>query len=153
MKTIKGILWGLLITISTLINAQEPGAIPKVEEMHARKWQFMVEQSKLTPTEADAVQPIFMEYEKAVWDQHKKDRDFFRSVKKMNGNLKPPYNEMNDRYAEMDLIQGQLFKTYHLKLKKILQPEVLFRYYHAERDFKRKLLQDMQNHDQHGGKP
>lgn len=153
MKTMKRFLWGLLISFSTLINAQEAGAPPKVEEMHARKWQFMQEQSKLTPSESDAVQPIFMEYEKAVWSKHQKDRDFFRSAKKMDGNLKPPYTEMNDRYAEMDLIQGQLFKSYHLKLKKILQPEVLFRYYHAEREFKRKLLQDMQNHDSHGGRP
>src|SRR5659263_22227 len=140
MKTIKNILWGFLITISTLINAQENGFPPKVEEMHAQKWQFMVDKAKLSPKEIEAVQPIFMEYEKAVWSQHEKNRNFFRSVKKLDGNTKPPYEEMNNRYAEADLIQGQLFKAYHQKLKKILQPEVLFRYYHAEREFKRKLL-------------
>jgi hypothetical protein len=128
------------------MNAQERGFPPKVEEMHAQKWQFMVDKAKLSPKEIEAVQPVFMEYEKAVWSQHEKNRDFFRSVKKMEGNTKPPYEEMNNRYAEADLIQGQLFKSYHLKLRKILQPEVLFRYYRAEREFKRKLLKDMQEH-------
>jgi len=131
------------------MNAQEHGFPPKVEEMHDQKWQFMVDKAKLSPKEIEAVQPVFMEYEKAVWSQHEKNRDFFRSVKKMEGNTKPPYEEMNNRYAEADLIQGQLFKSYHLKLRKILQPEVLFRYYRAEREFKRKLLQDMQEHQRH----
>lgn len=153
MKTIKQTLLVILILISAIMNAQENGKRPNVDEMHSRKWQFMVEKAQLTPKEVESVQPIFMEYEKTIWSQHEKDRDFFRSARERKGNAKPDFSALNDRYAGMDLIQGQLFKNYHLKLRKILQPKTLFRYYHAEREFKRKLLQDMPGHQQHDDRP
>lgn len=145
MKTTKHTFLVILILLSAIVNAQENEKRPKVDEMHARKWQFILEQAQLTPKEAESVQPIFMEYEKTIWNEHEKNRDFFKSAKKINGNDKPDYSALNDHYAEIDLIQGQQFKCYHLKLRKVLQPESLFKYYHAEREFKRKLLKDMQD--------
>jgi len=153
MKTKKYTLLGMLIFLSTFLNAQGPGNSPRVDEMHARKWQFMVEKAQLTPKETEVVQPIFMEYEKSVWSQHQKDRSFFKSAKERKGNAKPDYSALNDHYAQMDLVQGQIFKNYHLKLRKHLLPETLFRYYKAEREFKRKLLQDMPPREQHGTRP
>jgi len=153
MKTKKYTLLGMLIFLSTFLNAQGPVNSPKVDEMHARKWQFMVEKAQLTPKEAEVVQPIFMEYEKAVWSRHQKDRAFFKSAKERKGNTKPDYSALNDHYAQLDLVQGQLFKNYHLKLRKYLQPETLFRYYKAEREFKRKLLQDMPPRERHDSRP
>lgn len=145
MKTLKSIFIGLFLLMGIFAFAQvapeQPGN--RVDEMHARKWQFMVDQSKLNPKEIEAVLPIFMEYERLVWTQHEKNRTFFRSAFKSEGNTKPNYAALNDHYSEMDLLQGQMFKAYHLKLCRLLSPETLFRYYHAEREFKRKLLQDM----------
>jgi hypothetical protein len=153
MKTKKQILLGILIFTSAVMYSEDAGKRPGVDEMHTRKWQFIVEQAQLTQKEADAVGPIFMEYEKTVWNQHEKNRDFFKSANKKNGNDKPNYSALNDRYAEIELIQGQLFKNYHLKLRKHLQPETLFRYYKAEREFKRKLLQEMPGRPPHDDRP
>ena len=67
----------------------------------------------------------------------------------MEKNSKPNYSQLNDQYLELEINQAQLFKNYHLKLRKILSPETLFDYYKAERAFKRKLLHEMPNMPQH----
>jgi len=153
MKTIRYKLLFLSAFFCLILSAQENKSFPKVEEMHNRKWQFIVEKAKLTQAEADAVLPVFMEYEKAMWAFHGKNGEFFRSIK---DKLKDPnvnYSEINDRYVEMGMTQAQMFKNYHLKLRKILAPETLFRYYKAEREFKRELLQDLKDHPQQGKRP
>jgi hypothetical protein len=152
MKTHKNILFGLLIFISSAVAAQDSKSCPKVEEMHARKWQFLVEQALLSAKEADVVKPIFMNYETLVWTQHQQNHAFFKLALKKQAAEKPNYSELNDRYVESEVKQSQLFKSYHLQLRKVLQPETLFKYYKAEREFKRKLLQGMPGRLPSGGR-
>jgi hypothetical protein len=116
--------------------------------MHARKWQSLITQAQLSPKEIDAVKPVFMEYEQLVWKLHEENHDFFKSAFKNAKNGKPNFAELNDRYVDNEIRDAQMFKNYHLKLRKLLQPETLFKYYRAERDFKRKLLKDLQDHHQ-----
>ena len=145
MKTLKYFIWSVLILLSTNMNAQDIDKSPKVDDMHSQKWQFMVEKAQLTPTDIAKVQPVFMQYEKTMWCQHQQNRDFFKKNFKKDNDVKPDYAQLNDRYVEMEVKQSQMFKSYHLQLRKLLSPETLFRYYRAEREFKRKLLQDMQD--------
>lgn len=146
MKMMKYSLFGLLLTLSSLLYANDDAGFPKIDEMHLRKWQTLVSEAQLTPKEIEETQPVFMEYEKAVWDLHKQRREFFRSAFKDAKNVKPNYAELNDRYVDFEFKEAQLFKNYHLKLRKLLQPETLFKYYRAEREFKRKLLRDFHDH-------
>ena len=74
MKTIKYSLILLLLVSCNFLTAQKGNSSKKVDEMHEKKWQFLVEQSKLSPKEIELVKPIFMEYEKTVWKQHAKVR-------------------------------------------------------------------------------
>jgi len=151
MKTLKKSMLLICIMLSAVLNAQGNFKNSKVEEIHQKKWQYLVEQAELSPSEIELVKPVFLEYENAIWNQHEKNREFFKSSL-LNKSVKPNYAEMNDRYAEVEYIQGQLFKNYHLKLRKLLTAETLFKYYKAEREFKRKLLQNlpdrpMRNHN------
>jgi hypothetical protein len=150
MKKIKYKILLLMILATTLGNAQENQPFPKVEEMHNRKWQFLVEKSQLSPKDADAVKPVFLEYEKALWSFHAKNGEFFKSIKNRKNDPTINYSDINDRYADIEVTQAQMFKNYHLKLRKILAPETLFKYYKAEREFKRKLLQNLQDNPKHG---
>lgn len=139
-----------MVFVSTVLLAQENRPFPKVEEMHNRKWQFLVEKAQLSQKDADAVQPIFMEYEKALWSFHAKNGNFFKSLR---GKLNDPtinFADINDRYAEIEVTRAQMFKNYHLKLRKVLAPETLFKYYKAEREFKRDLLQNLQERHPQG---
>lgn len=139
-------LVGVLLVLSNFLYARDNDNFSKIDDMHLRKWHILVTEAQLTPKEVEAVQPIFMEYEKAVWNSHQAHREFFRSALRDAKKVKPNYAELNDRYVDYELKQAQYFKNYHLKLRKLLQPETLFRYYKAEREFKRKLLHDFQDH-------
>ena len=146
MKKNNFIVLGILLLISNIGLAQEFEKRPKVDEMHIQKFQFLVEQAQLTPDEATLVNPIFMDYEKVMWTQHKQNFELFKSLRDHEADVKPNFAEMNDNYVEFEIKQAQLFKNYHLRLRKILKPETLFHYYKAERDFKRRLLKGMQDH-------
>ena len=145
MKTIKYLLVSLILLVGFVLQAQENEKFPRIEEMHNQKWQFLVAQAQLSPDDVEKVQPVFMSYEKTLWDLHKQNREFFKSAMKDAKKMKPNYAELNDRYVDFEFKQAQFFKNYHSQLRKLLQPETLFNYYKAEREFKRKLLQDFQD--------
>ena len=142
-------LIGILLVLSATGFAQDKDRNARIEEMHARKWQSLITQAQLTPKEIDAVKPVFMEYEQTVWKLHQDNRGFFKSAMKNASKVKPNFADLNDRYVDFEFKQAQMFINYHMQLRKILQPETLFKYYKAEREFKRKLLQDLQEHRDH----
>jgi hypothetical protein len=142
MKTIKNLLLVLLLLGSAFLQAENTDDFPKIEEMHNHKWEFLVAQAQLSADEIEKVKPVFMNYEKTIWDLHQQNREFFKSAMKNEKKVKPNYADLNDRYVDFEFKQAQLFKNYHMQLRKLLQPETLFKYYKAEREFKRKLLQD-----------
>ena len=142
-------LIGILLVLSATGFAQDKDRNARIEEMHVRKWQSLITQAQLTPKEIDAVKPVFMEYEQTVWKLHQANREFFKSAMKNASKVKPNFADLNDRYVDFEFKQAQMFKNYHMQLRKILQPETLFKYYKAEREFKRKLLQDLQEHRDH----
>jgi hypothetical protein len=152
MKTTKYMLICLFILLGHVLQAQENDKFPNIEEMHNQKWQFLVTQAQLSPDDVTKVQPVFMSYEKSVWELHQQNREFFKSAMKNIKKVTPNYAELNDRYVDSEFKQAQLFKNYHYQLRKLLQPETLFKYYKAEREFKRKLLQDFQDRRQ-GDRP
>ena len=143
MKKSKFTLIFLMLVLTSIIFAEERPPFPKVEDMRNQKWQFLVTKAQLLQKEVDAVQPIFMEYEKALWDFQIKKGEFFKSLMKNMNDHTINYTEVNDRIAEMKVTEAMMFKNYHLKLKKVLSPEKLFKYYGAENEYKRSLLQNM----------
>jgi len=153
MKMMKYNLFVLLslLMFSSALYANDASNPSIIDDMHLQKWKVLVSEAQLTPKEIELVEPVFMEYENAVWDLHKKNREFFQSAFKNKAKGKLNYAEINDRYADFDFQDAQLFKSYHYKLRKLLQPETLFRYYHAEREYKRKLLRDFQDRGPHDG--
>lgn len=145
MKTIKTILIGLSFFVSALLQAECKDDFPKIEEMHNHKWEFLVNEAQLSSDEIARVKPVFMNYEKTMWELHRQNREFFKSALKNARKVKPNYADLNDRYVDFEFKQAQLFKNYHMQLRKLLPAEKLFDYYKAEREFKRKLLQDFQD--------
>ncbi|HPS11287.1 MAG TPA: hypothetical protein PK664_07925 [Paludibacteraceae bacterium] len=144
MRNIKYILLSALLLLSLAIQAEtEQRGRPNVKEMHERKWQFMMNEVELSPAEINAVKPVFLNYEKAIWELHEKDREFFRLSRERKQGAEINYSELNDKAVNSEISHALLLKNYHLKLRKLLKPETLFNYYQAERKFKRKLLQNM----------
>jgi hypothetical protein len=132
----------LLVTF--ILQAQDQKERPKIEDMHARKWQYIVDQANLTPQEAAKVQPIFMEYEQAVWKLMEKNRPFFVGNKNPDDNDKPNFEEMNERFINTEIQKAQLLKTYYQNLKKVLSAEKIFNIGAAERSFRKELVKNWQ---------
>ena len=57
MKTIRYKLLFLSAFFCLILSAQENKSFPKVEEMHNRKWQFIVEKAKLTQAVLESQMP------------------------------------------------------------------------------------------------
>jgi len=154
MKKSKFLVIYFMLFLTGVVFADERPPFPKVEDMRNLKWQFMVSKAQLSQKEADAVQPIFMEYEKALWDFQNKKGEFFKSLMKNMNDHTINYTEVNDKFADMKVAEAMMFKNYHLKLKKVLSPEKLFKYYGAENEYKRKLLQNLPGGpNQYGRRP
>ena len=149
MKLIQYSLLVMFVFLTNTAYAQDNDKFSKIEDFHERKWQILVTQAQLSPKEEENVKPVFIEHENLTWKLHKDNHNFFKSALKNAKNVKPDYTALNDRYIENEFKEAQLSKIYHLKLRKMLDPETLFRYYKAERDFKRKLLHDLQDNKQH----
>lgn len=146
MKLMKIAILGLVILLSSFASAQnnENKSRVDIDEMHARKWQSLVNEAHLTSKDIEIVQPVFMSYEKSMWTMHQQNHEFFKSALKNAKKVKPDFADLNDHYVENLYKEAQMFKDYHLQLRKLLQPETLFKYYRAEREYKRNLLQEIQ---------
>lgn len=142
MKHFRITLLVLLMTSFAMI-AQDRRKMPNVSQMHEQKWEMISNEAALTPKEIKIVKPIFLKYEKAMWELHQSRRDEFRYDKRTKKQQNIDYRKLNDQYVNYELKQAQLLRMYHLKLRNILSPEKLFNYYKAERLFKRNLLRNM----------
>ena len=149
MKLMKYAFIGLLMILSNSLKAQDNNRFARIEEMHERKWQNLIAQAQLSPNEIEMVKPVFLQYEQTIWKMHQENRDAFRAALKNAKNVKPNYADLNERYVNYQFKEAQLFKNYHIRLRKLLQPETLFKYCKAERDYKRVLLREFQDHKQH----
>jgi hypothetical protein len=138
------LLFSLLL--SGFVFSQEP-EMPSVEELHARKWGYLVEKAKLSPAETARIKPIFMEFEKAVWRNAELNKEFFREFyKNKNNRSESDYQKMNDMLINSEIQKAHLVKVYYSKLKKQLSAETIYKYFNAERSFRRELIDNWPKH-------
>ncbi len=130
----------LVLSFAGFLYAQESGH-SNLEELHNRKWDFIVLKSQLSSQEAARVKPFFLEYEKAVWNLMERNKDFFRDFYRNKENRsEAQYVEMNERYVNAEIQKTHLLKNYYAKLKKQLSAESIFKYFNAERSFRKELM-------------
>jgi len=140
----KYLLLSLLI-FTYIVNAQDFRKRPNLKDLHARKWEYLVTNANLTDDQAAKIEPLFMEYEKSIWNLMEQNKDAFRKNReeKINqGSLN--YEELNDRFVNSELQKAQLQKNFYLKLKKYLPAQSIFEYFNAERSFRKELIKDWQ---------
>ncbi len=131
----------LLLLCLTLITTQAQNRRGKfdISAFHDKKWEFIITEISLSPAEANAIKPLFLDYEKKNWELHNNTRELFRQSR--SGNLtENQYRDLNDKMINNEIKRSQYLREYHLRLRKLLKPNVLFRYYRAEKNFERQLL-------------
>lgn len=140
----KQLILVLLLFASGIVTAQDKDR-PSVDEMHIRKWNYIVEKAALSPKEAARVKPIFMEYEQQVWKIAENNKDFFRDFFREDANhSEADYEKMNEMYVNAEIHRTQLLKSYYNKLKKQIPASSIFKYLNAERSFRKQLIDKWQ---------
>lgn len=129
----------LLCLIAVSTQAQNRRGRPNVDELHEKKWEFLTKEVNLSPAEENTVKPVFLDYEKNIWELHKKTWELFRKSREADLTEKE-YSELNDKMVNMEIKRSHYLREYHMKLRKLLKSETLFKYYLAEKKFERELL-------------
>lgn len=134
----KVIVFALVVTMAGLVFAQGPDANQQMEELRAKKVEFLKRKIRMTSEEEKSFLPVFNEYEQKRWEISRQ-KDEWRNVKKDGAD----FARLNDLLINSELTRAKLAKAYHERFKKILPPEKLFKYYLGERQFKEKMINEM----------
>ncbi|OIP82790.1 MAG: hypothetical protein AUK44_06900 [Porphyromonadaceae bacterium CG2_30_38_12] len=130
-----------MLFVIALVHAQDLPQNTSVDDMHARKWNYLVEKIPLSREDADLVKPIFLEYENAVWKIIYRNKLFFSKlhhhVQDMN---EANYQKINDLYVTSEIQKSHLLKTYYGKLRNCLKASTIQKYFKAERSFRNELV-------------
>ena len=147
-----------LLIISTVAVSQERK--PAKERVEAMKIGFLTDRLNLTPEEAKTFWPVYNMYSDELEKLRKGRRENIVNARDNFDGMsdadleKTVDNEINFRQSELEIL-----KKYHPQFKKILPIKKVAKLYKSEEDFKRKLLEMIQdrregnNHDRQGPPP
>jgi Spy/CpxP family protein refolding chaperone len=122
-----------------------PPSPQQMEKVKTMKIGFLTEKINLTSDEAKVFWPIYNKYQDELDQLRKSRRDNLENAKKN-------FDEMSDKDvektidAELAFRQNELnvVKKYNPEFKKVLPMKKVAKLYRAEEDFKRKLLEMLQ---------
>jgi len=143
MKNLKQLLLAFFFLSSSITFAQEHK--PVREKVEAMKVGFMTERLNLTPEEAKVFWPVYNKYKDELESVRKSRRDNLINAKMNFDEMtdkeveKVIDSEISSRQSELDLL-----KKYHPQFKQVLPIKKVGKLYRAEEDFKRKLLDMIQ---------
>ena len=143
MKKLKNRLLIFLLLFSTAVIAQERK--PAKERVDAMKIGFLTNRLNLSPEEAKTFWPVYNMYADELEKLRRSRRENIEDVRENFDSMsdaaleKSVDNEILFRQSEMDIL-----KKYRPQFKKILPIKKVAKLYKAEEDFKRKLLEMIQ---------
>jgi hypothetical protein len=134
-----------LITILlplTAINAQNPNR----EKLEAYRIGFFTKKLNLTSGEAEKFWPLYNEYQKQRNAIQQERRELIRNFNQNEGTLSDKeLTEMGDKLINTSSEESTIAQTFHNKLKEVLSPAKVIRYYQAENQWKAQLLNELQD--------
>ena len=121
------LFFAVIVITSASLFAQQPNRNQKLDELKAKKMEFIRHRVNMTEEEEKAFWPLYNELEQKKWEIGQQ-RDQWRQIKK-DGNV--DYAKVNDMLIYSEVTRAKVIRSYHEQFKKILTPEKLFRYYVA----------------------
>jgi hypothetical protein len=116
---------------------------PGWDAIKNQKIAFLTEQLSLTPEEAQNFWPVYnmLENERAkIWDEKRALEDkFHRDSTQMT---EDQFRQMADKFADIQMQEGQMMKEYNEKLLKVLPANKVVTLYFAERKFMSYLMRE-----------
>ncbi|HAM10760.1 MAG: hypothetical protein A2X04_06835 [Bacteroidetes bacterium GWF2_41_9] len=131
----------ILLLPLTVISAQNANR----ERLEAYRIGFFTKKLSLTSGEAEKFWPIYNDYQKQKNDLQIKRRDLIRDFNQNESTLNDKeLTEIGDNLVSTLSVETEMARTFHIKLKELLPPDKVIRYYQAENQWKAQLLNELQ---------
>ena len=142
MKKIVTILMIIIILPCIRISAQNTN----LEKLNNYKIAFFTKKLNLTSQEAEKFWPVYNDYQNqrnAIQiEKMKLNRNFNQNESSLSDNQ---LLEMGDKYVDYLVQESNLAVAFHKKLKDVLPPVKIIRYYQAENQYKVQLLNELRD--------
>ena len=147
----KGIIIITAVLIFPLMRLQAQN--PNLEKFSTYKIGFFTKKMNLTSQEAEKFWPVYNDYQKQKnliqRDKIMLIRDFNQNESALNDSQ---LTEMGDRLIKNISDETSLAVAFHKKIRELLPPAKVLKYYQAENQYKIQLLKELQdNRQQHRG--
>jgi len=128
---------------------------PNIEKFSTYKIGFFTKKMNLTSQEAEKFWPVYNDYQK---QKNLIQRDKIMLIRDFNQNESTlsdsQLTEMGDRLIKYLSDETSLAVAFHKKIKELLPPAKVLKYYQAENQYKIQLLRELQeNKQQRRGNP
>lgn len=140
------IILAIMMTIPVMrLNGQNPN----LEKFSAYKIGFFTKKMNLTSQEAEKFWPVYNDYQKQKnliqRDKIMLIRDFNQNESVLTDNQ---LTEMGDRLIKYLSDESALAVAFHKKIRELLPPAKVIKYYQAENQYKIQLLKELQENRQ-----
>ena len=148
----KGLL--ILTVVLTIPLIRLTAQNPNLEKFSTYKIGFFTKKMNLTSEEAEKFWPVYNDYQKQknliLREKALLMRDFNQNESLLDDSQ---LTEMGEKLIKYISDESSLAVTFHKKLKELLSPAKVIRYYQAENQYKIQLLNELQqNRQQRGNK-
>jgi len=144
-EAMKKIVIFLLIILS-IPSIRSAAQNSNLEKLNNYKIGFFTKKLNLTSQEAEKFWPVYNDYQsqknQIQIEKMKLNRNFNLNESTLSDKQ---LEEMGDKYVDYLVQESTLAVTFHKKVKEVLPPVKVIRYYQAENQYKLQLLNELQN--------
>jgi hypothetical protein len=148
----KGIMKKSVILLAALIMIplnRINGQNQNFEKFSSYKIGFFTKKMNLSPEEAEKFWPVYNEYQKQKMQIQREKIGVVRDFNQNESTLTDSQlTEMGDKLIKCISDESTLAVSFHKKIKEILAPGKIIRYYQAENQYKIQLLKELQENKQ-----
>jgi hypothetical protein len=135
-----------LLIILTIPVTKSSAQNSNLEKLNDYKIGFFTKKMNLTSAEAEKFWPVYNDYQsqrnQIQLEKLRLNRNFNQNESTLN---EKQLEEMGDKYIDCLVQESTLAVAFHKKLKEVLPPVKVIRYYQAENQYKIQLLNELQN--------
>jgi hypothetical protein len=135
----------ILILIPVLSAAQ----LPDAERLNAYKIGFFTKRLNLSSDEAEKFWPVYNDYQTMKLQLQEEKIKLIKTFNQGESGLSDAQiSEIGDKLVGIIVKESELAVNFHKKLKTVLPPAKVIRFYQAENQYKVQLLNELQNRQQ-----
>lgn len=121
-------------------RSKNPEMKKRMEQMKAEKVAFLTERLNLLPDVAEKFFPLYNEYSEKQMALGRNKGRFYHIYRHMDEETTTDFEKIADEMVAIKEKEARFAKEYHVKFKKVLTSEQLFKLYIAEEEFHKRLL-------------